>query len=152
MSELAKFGEKTDDEKIGYFFGPRGWLAVSADFEEFVARNIRSASTHRVLHWIFSRTKSGNRVNSAQKEIAEALGLSKAQVSRSFKELVQHGILLHMREDDDAPMEWFLSPQVGMRGSGAGQSWLNRRVAREHGILIPFDEKRRQKAVALVNP
>lgn len=124
---------------------------MSADFSEFVARNIRSASTHRVLSWILSRTKSGNRVNSAQKEVAEVLGLSKAQVSRSFKELVEHGILLHMREDDDAPLEWFLSPQVGYRGSGSGQSWLNRRVAREKGILIPFDEKRRQKAVSLTD-
>lgn len=124
---------------------------MSADFEEFVARNIRSASTLRVLALILSRVKSGNAVRVAQKDIAEILGISAAQVSRSFKELVAHEILLRLKEDDTSPMEWYLSPQAGMRGSGASQSWLNRRVGREKGVLLPFDEKRRQKVVALTS-
>lgn len=122
---------------------------MSADFEEYAAKNIRSGVTQRVLRMICARTKSQNAVRVAQTEIAEALGISASQVSRAFRELAEHGVLVKMREDDCAPLDWYLSPAVGFRGSGKGQSYMYQRLAREGQVVLPFDAARRQKLKAL---
>lgn len=152
MSDLAKSVEKSDDERTSYFFGPLGWLAMSADFFEWLSKpeqkHLRGIN-RAVLDFVMAHVKSPqNHIRVQQKRVAEELGLSAPQVSRAFRAWREAGVFIPLDDPTEGEVLVF-SPQAGMRGSGKGQSYLNRRVAREKGMLIPFDEKRRQKALSL---
>lgn len=124
---------------------------MSADFFEWLSKpeqkHLRGVN-RAVLDYVLSRVKPQNPITVPQSIVCEKLGLTKAQVSKAFRAWREAGVFVEWDDPDDGPV-LILSPQAGMRGSGEGQSYLNRRVVREKGILIPFDEKRRQKLSAL---
>jgi hypothetical protein len=93
----------------------QGWFAVANDALNQLATSSLTGVDFRVLLMCLSKLQWDNHLIIVQRELADALGLTSAQVSTSMRRLVEIGVIL--RERQGGARLYRLNPQFGWKGS-----------------------------------
>lgn len=94
-----------------------GWMMTFQKSLEEIAKDPDLTGEHlRIFMYLCARLDFENWIQQSQKEIAEALGMQKQNVSRAIKLLVQKYIILVERKGTSATKCYRLNPYYGWRG------------------------------------
>lgn len=127
------------DENSGYRGGVLNVIDANGDVEQWMVSRIRrkfikggffmaiqdgfvwlatlklEGRTKDVLFYVMGRLEFENYINLSQKDIAEALGMQKQNVSTAMKELEEHGII-HKGSKTGQSWTYRLDPNLGYKG------------------------------------
>jgi len=92
-----------------------GWFMAMQDGFEWLAKQDLTGEQFKVLIYIMSKIDFENYLMLTQKEVAEALGMKKENVSRTFKVLVSKGFILEGPKSGRAKT-YKLDPNLGYKG------------------------------------
>ena len=95
----------------------KDWIAMSQRMFDETA-SIKRVDDYRVLHKILAKLGYGNALAVTQREIAEELQIDPSNVSKSFKRLLDLGIILEGPKI--GPLKTYrLNPAYGWKGKGS---------------------------------
>lgn len=108
-----------------------GWLAMGQPALAELALKIRSAEDWRVFATVSAFLDYENDVGISQAEIARHLGMQRSHVSRSFRRLIELGVLVE-GERRGRSKSYRLAPAVGWKGSAK----THHAALRERGLHV----------------
>lgn len=126
MSDFVAVNKETGEEhqlavkappKIPNGFGPEGWFAMSQALSSLYDNTDLHMADMRVLLLMLERMEYENRIHVGQSDIAKRLGMTRQQVSRAVKRLVQFKYLEECEKIGHTRIYKF-NPQMGWRGKG----------------------------------
>ena len=109
----------------------RWFMAFQDAFESLSTDKDLTLEHHRVLHFLFSRLDFENYIQISQTDIATALGMTKGNVSRAIKLLIEKKIVLKGPKIGRSS-SFRLNPNFGWKGKVSSL----REAQREHLKLV----------------
>jgi DNA-binding transcriptional ArsR family regulator len=94
--------------------------------------------TKDVLFYVMGRLEFENYINLSQKDIAEALGMQKQNVSSAMKELEEHGII-HKGSKVGQSWTYRLDPNLGYKGRAKNLKKYQETIDRARSRVKGFD-------------
>lgn len=94
----------------------RGWTAMSLTASKQLASSDLGLSEYRVFHLMIAHMDYENWVRISQTELAEELGMGRANFSRSLNRLVREGFIVKGPKQGRSPT-YRISPECAWRGA-----------------------------------
>jgi biotin operon repressor len=94
--------------------------------------------TKDVLFYVMSKLDFENYINLSQKDIAEALGMQKSNISAAMKELEEHGII-HKGVKTGQSWTYRLDPSLGYKGRAKNLRKYQETIDRARSRVKGFD-------------
>ena len=113
----------------------QGWVAMAQNAMLEMARAGLGDEAHRVFFVMASTTDFENWIQVSQAELAELIGMKRANFNRALKRLVDAGVILRGPKVGRSNT-YRLNPEFGWKGSAKGHKQALKQRMEERGLRV----------------